>query len=74
MRKPQGSAHLRTVFDQPYASAAQPYVTTCLLAVGLTPVLLENEKSVAPPSDQAKIYSPPPFLKFHNRDFCNKKL
>ena len=38
MRKPQGSAHLRTVFDQPYVSAAQPYVTTCLLAVGLTPV------------------------------------
>ena len=38
MRKPQGSAHLRTVFDQPYVSAAQPYVTACLLAVGLTPV------------------------------------
>ena len=38
MRQPQGSAHLRTVFDQPYVSAAQPYVTACLLAVGLTPV------------------------------------
>ena len=35
MRKPQGSAHLRTVFYQPYASAAEPYVTACLLAVGL---------------------------------------
>ena len=74
MRKPQGSAHLRTVFDQPYVSAAQPYVTTCLLAVGLTPVLLENEKSVAPPLPTKQKSIAPPFLKFHNRDFCNKKL
>ena len=38
MRQPQESAHLRTVFDQPYASAAKPYVTACLLVVGLTRV------------------------------------
>ena len=38
MRKPQGSAHLRRVFCQPYASAAKPYVTACCLAVGLTRV------------------------------------
>ena len=40
MRQPQGSAHLRTVFDQPYASAAKPSVTACLLAVGLIRVFL----------------------------------
>ena len=30
----QGSAHLRMVFYQPNASAAEPYVTACCLAVG----------------------------------------
>ena len=58
MRKPQGSAHLRTVFDQPYVSAAQPYVTACLLAVGLTPVKRGGHRffdfslnfSIAPPT------------------------
>ena len=40
MRQPQESAHLRTVFDQPYASAAKPSVTACLLAVGLIRVNL----------------------------------